>query len=90
METTKFINKDWALLAATTTFMAVVKTGHYANLSGSEDTGQFILDVHLEIDELFTLPFGYVYSGVKEDKYQNPMTGCPPFKNKKYYFTYEY
>lgn len=88
METTKFINKEMALMAATTTFMAVVKTGHYANLSGSTAVSQFTIDVHLEIDELFTLPSGYVYSGVEENKYTSPMMDCPPFKNKRYYFTF--
>lgn len=88
METTKFINKEMALMAATTAFMAAAHTGHYVNLSGGNEVGQFTLDVHLELDELFTLPNGYVYSGVKEDKYTSPMMGCPPFKNKKYYFTF--
>lgn len=88
METTKFINKEMALMAATTAFMAVVKTGHFANLSGAEEIGQYTIDVHLEIDELFALPTGYVYSGVEEKKYSSPLTDCPPFKNKKYYFTF--
>lgn len=73
-------------MAATTTFMAAVRSGHYANLSGGEEVGQFTIDVFLEMDELFTLPSGYVYSGVEEKKYSSPMMNCPPFKNKKYYF----
>ena len=88
METTKFINKEMALMAATTTFMAAVRSGHYANLSGAEEVGQFTIDVFLEMDELFTLPSGYVYSGVEEKKYSSPMMNCPPFKNKKYYFKF--
>lgn len=88
METTKFVNKEMALMAATTAFMAVVKTGHYANLSGSDDIGQFTIDVHLEPEELFTLPSGYVYSGVEEKTFTSPMMNCPPFKNKKYYYTF--
>lgn len=75
-------------MAATTAFMAVVKTGHYANLSGSDDIGQFTIDVHLEPEELFTLPSGYVYSGVEEKTFTSPMMNCPPFKNKKYYYTF--
>lgn len=88
METTKFINMENALMAATTAFVAVIHTGHYANLSGSVEIGHFTIDIHLEIDELFTLPRGYVYSGVKEDRFTSPMMDCPPFKNKKYYFTF--
>lgn len=86
METTKFINKEMALMAATMTFRAVVMMGKYCNLSGGYEVGQFTIDVHLDPDELFTLPTGYLYSGVKEMTYPNPMTGCPPFKNKRYYF----
>lgn len=88
METTKFINEEMALMAATTTFMAAVRSGHYANLSGGKEIMQFTVDVHLEPEELFTLPSGYVYSGVKEKTFTSPMTDCPPFKNKKYYFTF--
>lgn len=88
METTKFINKEMALMAATTAFMAAVRTGHYANLSGSEEEGEFTINVYLEPEELFTLPNGYVYSGVEERKYTSPTMLCPPFKNKKYYFTF--
>lgn len=88
METTKFINKEMALMAATSAFMAAVRTGHYANLSGGEEIGQFTVDVHLEPEELFTLPSGYVYSGVEEKTYTSPMMDCPPFKNKKYYYTF--
>lgn len=50
METTKFINMEMALIAATTAFMAVVKTGKYCNLSGSAEVGEFTIDVHLETD----------------------------------------
>lgn len=88
METTKFINMEIALMAATTAFYAAAHTGHYVNLSGSIEVGQFTIDVHLEKDELFTLPNGYVYSGVEEEIYSNPMRDCPPFKNKRYYFTF--
>ena len=88
MKTTKFISKEMALMAATTTFMAVVRTGHYANLSGGHDVGQFTIDVHLDINELFELPSAYVYSGVEEKVYKNPITDCPQFKNKKYYFKF--
>lgn len=88
MKETKFINMEMALIAATTAFMAAVKTGKYCNLSGSAEVGGFIIDVHLETDELFTLPSGYVYSGVEEKTYSNPITNCPPFKNKKYYFEF--
>ena len=86
METTKFINKDMALMAATTAFMAAVKMGKYCNLSGGYEVGQFTIDVHLETDELFTLPSGYVYSEVEEKTYSSPMMDIPPFKVKKYYF----
>lgn len=86
MKTSKFINKEMALMAATTAFMAAVKMGKYCNLSGGYEVGQFSIDVHLEPDELFTLPTGYVYSGVEENTYANPITNCPPFKNKRYYF----
>lgn len=88
MDTTKFINKEMALMAATTAYIAAVKTGKYCNLSGGNEVGQFTIDVHLELDELFTLPNGYVYSGVEEKTYESPMMNCPPFKNKKYYFTF--
>lgn len=86
MDTTKFINKEMALMAATTAFIAAVKTGKYCNLSGGAEVGQFTIDVHLEMDELFTLPSGYVYSGIEEKTYESPITNCPPFKNKRYYF----
>lgn len=86
METTKFINMEMALMAATTAFIAAAHTGHYAVLGGSANVGLFSLDVHLEEDELFTLPSGYVYSGVKERTYQSPLMNCPPFKDKTYYF----
>lgn len=88
METTKFNCMETALMAATMAFMAAVNAGYYANLGGGTEVGQFSLDVHLETDELFTLPSGYVYSGVKEKTYSSPMTDCPPFKNKTYYFTF--
>ena len=88
METTKFINKEMALMAATTAFIAAVHSGHYANLSGGQEVGQFTLDVHLEPGELFTLPSGYVFSGVSSKLYSSPLMDCPPFKNKKYYFTF--
>lgn len=88
METTKFINKEMACMAATAAFMAASHTGHFANLSGSEETRQFILDVHLELDELFTLPFGYVYSGAEEKRFTSPLMDCPPFKTKRYYFIF--
>lgn len=86
MDTTKFINMEMALMAATTAFMAAVKMGKYCNLSGGVEVSQFTIDVHLETDELFTLPSGYVYSGVEEKTYESPMMNCPPFKNKKYYY----
>lgn len=88
METTKFINKEMALMAATTAFMAVIRTGHNADLQGGKQVGMFIIYVSLKIDELFTLPSGYVYSGVEEKIYKSPMMKCPPFKYKKYYFTF--
>lgn len=88
METTKFINTEIALMAATTAFYAAAHTGHFVDLKGSIEVGQFTIDVHLEKDELFTLPNGYVYSGVEEKIYSIPMTGCPPFKIKRYYFTF--
>lgn len=88
METTTFINKEMALMAATTAFWAAVRSGHYANLSGGEEIREFTVDVHLEPEELFTLPSGYVYSGVEEKAYTSPMMDCPPFKNKKYYYTF--
>lgn len=88
MKETKFINKEMALMAATTAFMAAVKMGKYCNLSGAENCLRYQLDVFLEPDELFTLPSGYVYSGVEEKIYKSPMMDCPPFKNKKYYFTF--
>ena len=86
MKSSKFISKEMALMAATTTFMAAIRLGHYANLSGGEEVKQFTIDVHLETDEQFTLPSGYVYSGVEEKIYKSPMMDCPPFKNKRYYF----
>lgn len=88
METTKFINKEMALMAATSTYMAAIRTGHFASLSGSNESGEFTINVHLEPEELFTLPSGYVYSGEEERKYSNPLQECPPFKIKKYYFTF--
>lgn len=88
METTKFNCMEMALMAATTAFMAAVKMGKYCNLSGGAEVGQFTIDVHLEPDELFTLPSGYVYSGVNETTYTSPMMNCPSFKNKRYYFTF--
>lgn len=88
METTKFINNDIACMAATAAFMAVAHTGHYAVLSGGQDVGQYSIDVHLEIDELYTLPTGYLYSGVEEKVYKNPIFDCPTFKNKRYYFKF--
>lgn len=88
MKTTKFINKEMALMAATTAFMAAVRTGHYVNLSGAENCQRYSLDVYLEPDELFTLPNGYVYSEVEEHTYNAPGQECPPFKNKKYYFKF--
>lgn len=88
METTKFINKEMALMAATTAYVAAAQSGHYSVLSGCEAVGQYTIDVHLEKDEQFTLPTGYVYSGVKERTYESPMMGMPPFKNKTYYFTF--
>lgn len=86
MEKSKFINNDMALMAASAAFVAAAHTGHYVVLSGGQDVGQYSLDVHLETDELFTLPTGYVYSGVVEKTYSSPMMNCPPFKNKRYYF----
>lgn len=86
METSKFFNNDMACMAATAAFMAAAHTGHYAVLSGGTEVRQFTIDVHLEIDELFTLPIGYAYSGVEEKTYSSPMMDCPPFKNKRYYF----
>lgn len=86
METTKFINKEMALMAATMTFKAVAMMGKYSNISGGYEVGQFTIDVHLEPDELFTLPTGYEYSEVEEKTYSSPMMNCPPFKVKKYYF----
>lgn len=88
MKETKFINKEMALMAATTAFMAAVKMGKYCNLSGAENCLRYHLDVYLEPDELFTLPSGYVYSGVKEHTYNAPGQECPPFKTKKYYFEF--
>lgn len=88
MKSSKFINMEMALMAATTTFMAAVRSGHFANLRGSKEVKEFSIDVHLETDEQFTLPSGYVYSGVEEKIYKSPMMNCPPFKNKKYYFKF--
>lgn len=88
METTKFINKEMALMAATTAYIAAVRTGHYADLHGGEQVGMFTIYVHLELDELFTLPSGYEYSGVEERKETSPLLKCPPFKYKKYYFEF--
>lgn len=88
MKTSKFINKEMALMAATTAYVAAAQSGHYSVLSGCAEVGQYTIDVHLEMDELFTLPNGYVYSGVEEKIYESPMMDCPPFKNKKYYFTF--
>lgn len=88
METTKFINKDMALIAATTAYIAAVRTGHYADLQGGEEVGMFTIYVHLETDELFTLPNGYVYSGVEEKTFSSTTRDCPPFKYKKYYFEF--
>lgn len=88
MDTSKFNCMEMALMAATTAFMAAVKMGKYCNLSGGVEVSQFTLDVHLDTDELFTLPSGYVYSGIEEKTYTSPLLDCPPFKNKKYYFTF--
>lgn len=88
MKTTKFINKDMAVIAATTVYIAAVRKGYYVNLRGGGETGWFTIDVHLEIDEQFTLPSGYLYSGVEEKTYNSPMQECPPFKSKSYYFEF--
>lgn len=88
MDTTKFINKDMALMAATTAYIAAVHTGHYAQLSGATSSDDFTLDVYLEKDELFTLPSGYVYSEVGEKTYYPEPQGCPPFKIKMYTFDF--
>lgn len=88
MAQSKFINKEMALMAATTAYMAAVRTGHYVNLQGSEQVGMFTIYVHLEIDELYTLPSGYVYSREEEREYTSPLLECPPFKYKKYYFEF--
>lgn len=88
METTKFINNDMACMAATAAFMAAAHTGHYTDLAGGDEVGKFTLDVYLELDELFTLPTGYVFSGVEEINFENPHQYCPPFKIKKYYFNF--
>lgn len=75
-------------MAATTAFMAVVKTNHHATICAACGATKFELTVFLEPDELFTLPTGYVYSQVEERTLDNPLQGCPPFKTKKYYFTF--
>lgn len=88
MDTTKFISSEMAMLAATSAFMAVQQTGHYAHLSGKVSYGEYELDVHLEKDELFTLPTGYVYSGVIERVYKDRGDGLGAWKNKKYIFKF--
>lgn len=88
METTKFINQEMALMAATTAYIAAVHTGHYAQVSGPTSSNDFIIDVFLEKDELFTLPTGYVYSGVEEQKCEPEPKEYPPFKLKTYTFKY--
>lgn len=88
MKTTKFINKEMALMSATTAYIAAVHTGHYAQLSGATACDDFILDVFLEKDELFTLPNGYVYSGVEEKICDTEPEDCPPFKIKMYSFKF--
>lgn len=86
MKTSKFFNNDMALMAASAAFVAAAHSGHYVVLSGGQEVGQYSIDVHLETDEQFTLPTGYVYSGVEEKIYKSPMMDCPSFKNKRYYF----
>lgn len=86
MKTSKFFNNDMALMAASAAFVAAAHSGHYVVLSGGQEVGQYSIDVHLETEEQFTLPSGYVYSGVEEKIYKSPMMDYPPFKNKRYYF----
>ena len=88
METTKFINKDMAIIAATTAYIAAVHTGHYAQLSGPTGSDDFTLDVYLKKDELFTLPSGYLYSGVEEETVEPEPKEYPPFKMKTYTFDF--
>ena len=86
MKTSKFFNNDMALMAASAAFVAAAHSGHYVVLSGGQEVGQYTIDVHLETNEQFTLPSGYVYSEEKEKTYSSPMMERPSFKNKKYYF----
>lgn len=77
-----------ALMAATTAYIAAVNTGHYAQLSGATSIDDFVLDVYLEEDELFTLPSGYVYSGIEEKICETEPEESPSFKIKMYYFKF--
>lgn len=88
MDTTKFINKEMALMAATTAYIAAVNTGHFAQLNGPNACDDFTLDVYLEPEELFTLPSGYVYSGIEEQKCEPEPKEYPPFKIKMYIFKF--
>lgn len=88
METTKFINAEMAMIAATEVFKAVQRTGHYAHLRGKVEWGKYEVDVQLEKDELLTLPTRLVYSEVKEDKYDFREYEIPAWKNRKYIFEF--
>lgn len=86
METTKFISKEMATMAAQAAFFYLFLNHKHVTVSASDVSHLIEVTVYPEDEEEVKLPEGYKTSGEREEWIPTRYQDEPPFKVKRFFF----